>query len=152
MTIFLKEITKDNWEECALLKVAKEEERFVAPNVYSILQSKYEPDKVPLAVYNDETMVGFLMYGRDPEDGRYWILRLMIDKNYQSQGFGKSALLEVIKLVKSFPDCSEDLTISYKPDNEVADRLYTSIGFTKTGEILGDINKKYEVVARLILK
>jgi diamine N-acetyltransferase len=150
MSITLKEITKLNWEECVRLSVQKGQEHFVAPNIYSILQSKYEPDKVPLAIYNEETMVGFLMYGRDPEDGRYWFLRIMIDKNHQRNGYGRSALQQVINLIKNKPDCSRDLTVGFKPDNEAAEKLYKSLGFEIEG-LVGKQKNSQEVLARLQL-
>ena len=74
-------------------------------------------------------MVGFLMYGRDPEDGRYWIIRLMVDHNHQGKGYGRAALRQAIDLIRSKPDCSDDLSIGFKPDNKVAETLYTSLGF-----------------------
>ncbi|MDF2717187.1 MAG: spermidine acetyltransferase [Paenibacillus sp.] len=60
MSVTLEEITKRNWEDCVRLQVRNGQEHFVASNVYSIVQSKYEPDKVPLAIYHEQTMVGFL--------------------------------------------------------------------------------------------
>ncbi|TMV52257.1 GNAT family N-acetyltransferase [Paenibacillus mesophilus] len=150
MSVTFREITEHNWEECVRLQVREGQERFVAPNVYSIAQAKYEPDKVPLAIYKDQTMVGFMMYGRDPDDGRYWILRLMIDKSYQGRGYGRAALQQAIALIKSKPDCSKDLTISFKPDNEAASKLYKSLGFeAEDSADIQDHNK--EIVARLPL-
>ncbi|WP_028551252.1 GNAT family N-acetyltransferase [Paenibacillus sp. UNC451MF] len=150
MTIQLKAITPDNWQQCVRLSVHQEQERFVAPNVYSILQSKFEPDKVPMAVYSDDTPVGFVMYGCDPEDDCYWIIRLMIDKKHQGKGYGRTALIQAIELIRAQPDCSPDLKISYKPENTAAERLYESLGFHKTGEVIGRAPHK-EVVAKLQL-
>ncbi len=63
MTMTLREITRENWLQCVRLKVAPEQEPFVAPNGVSLAQSKYEPEWVPLALYDDDEMVGFVMYG-----------------------------------------------------------------------------------------
>ncbi|GAA4843023.1 GNAT family N-acetyltransferase [Paenibacillus vulneris] len=150
MRIQLKAITSDNWEQCVRLSVHQDQERFVAPNVYSILQSKFEPDKEPLAIYNENTMVGLVMYGCDPEDDCYWIVRLMIDKKHQGKGYGRAALLRAIELIRSLPDCSPDIKISYNPDNTAAEKLYESLGFRKTGEVISHGTHK-EVVAKLAL-
>jgi diamine N-acetyltransferase len=134
MSILLKEITRDNFSECINLKTAEGQERFVAPNVRSIAESKVEPYLVPLAVYQNDKMVGFTLYGRDPEDGSYHIVRLMIDAKYQGKGFAKEAMRELIKQLKEMPDCRE-VFLSYVPGNLAAERLYLGLGFQKTGKV-----------------
>lgn len=42
---------------------------FPAPVVYWLAESKFEPEFRPLAAYSDGALVGFAVYGRDPEDG-----------------------------------------------------------------------------------
>ena len=58
MTMTLREIGRENWEQCVRLEVAPEQERFVASNAVSLAQSKYEPEWTPLALYDGEEMVG----------------------------------------------------------------------------------------------
>lgn len=144
--IHLHPINKDNWTECIGLKVRPEQHNFVATNLYSIAQSKAEPSLIPMAIYNGEVMVGFTMYGRDPEDGRYWIVRLMVDERYQGNGYGKQAMNQVIALHKQEEDCT-DIYISHKPANIYADAIYRKLGFKNTGEIVGG-----EIVKRLSLR
>jgi len=143
--ITLSPLVKDNWIECIGLKVRPEQQDFVATNLYSIAQSKADQSLIPMAIYNSEVMVGFTMYGRDPEDGRYWIVRLMIDERYQGNGYGKQAMYKVIALLKQEEDCT-DIYLSHKPDNIYADTLYRKLGFKNTGEIVGG-----EVIKRLSL-
>ena len=45
-----------------------------------------------MAIYDGTEMVGFLVYGRDPADERYWLYRFMIDRRHQGKGHGKAAL------------------------------------------------------------
>jgi diamine N-acetyltransferase len=146
MTISLQEITRDNWERCVRLKVTPEQEHFVASNAISLAQSKYEPEYIPLAVYGDNEMIGFLMYGQDRNDGKYWIARVMVDHRQQGKGYGRTAMQLLLERIQAMPDCDEIL-ISYEPENEVARRLYASFGFRETGEII-----EGEAVARLSLK
>lgn len=136
LEVTLKNITLENWEECIRLQLREDQVNFVAPNWYSILQSQYEPSYVPKAVYFKDQMVGFFMYGKDPVDERYWIVRLMIDKEYQGSGLGRMLLFQGIKLIRSMPDCSPEIITSYKPNNDVVGNLYASVGFEKTGEII----------------
>jgi diamine N-acetyltransferase len=143
--VTLRPIIKENWIECIGLKVRPEQQDFVATNLYSIAESKADPSLIPMAIYNGEVMVGFTMYGRDPEDGRYWIVRLMIDERYQASGYGKQAMKQVITLLEQEKDCT-DIYVSHKPANEYADSLYKKLDFEDTGEVVGG-----EVVNRLSL-
>lgn len=145
MSVSLREINSQNFRECIKLKTAEGQERFVASNVFSIAESKVEPYLVPLALYHDDTLVGFTMYGRDPADGSYHIVRLMIDASHQGKGYAKQAMRELINLLKGMPDCKE-IFLSYVPDNTVAEQLYLGLGFQKTGEV-----EDGEVIMRLSL-
>ena len=100
MTISLRPIDKDNFRPCIELDVNPEQREFVASNVVSIAESKVYPHRVPLGVYNDDELVGFVMYSRDPVKLRYWIVRLMIDRAFQGRGFGRAAVLALIDLMK----------------------------------------------------
>jgi len=58
----LRKITEDNYSECLGLKVSKEQERYVASNVYSLAQAwVVEASAHPFAIYAEDTMVGFVM-------------------------------------------------------------------------------------------
>lgn len=136
MSITLREITRDNWRECVRLKVEAGQTRFVASNAFSLAQSKYEPECVPLAVYDDEQMVGFIMYR--PEDyglAKIWFIdRVMIGEGHQKKGYGRAAmtlLLERLRAQKGY----NAILISFVPENVVAQKLYSSFGFVDTGEI-----------------
>lgn len=145
MSVSLREITPENFKECINLKVADDQKTFVAPNVTSIAQSKIYPTIEPFAVYDDDEMVGFVMFGYDTEDERYFLVRLMIDEKFQGRGFGKAATLAVIEKLKLTEDCNE-LYLSFVPENTNAERLYKSVGFERTGEISeGEIVMRYVI-------
>ncbi|HEY7093036.1 MAG TPA: GNAT family N-acetyltransferase [Ktedonobacterales bacterium] len=143
MPITLREITRENWMQCVQLTVASEQDHFVASNAFSLAQSKYEPEWVPLALYGDTEMVGFVMYGLYREEGKYWILRVMVDRRFQGKGYGHAAMRLLLDRLRAIPGCDE-VAISYEPENDVARRLYASFGFRETGEII-----EGETVARL---
>jgi diamine N-acetyltransferase len=136
MTITLQDITRDNWRECVRLKVAPEQERFVAPNMFSLAQSKYEPGYVPQGIYDGETMVGFLMY-REEDYGLgkvWWIDRLLVGAQYQRRGYGRAGMELLLERLKATPGYAAVL-ISFVPGNNSARDLYASLGFVDTGEI-----------------
>ena len=70
-TVTLQPITENNMLECIGLRPSAEQQErgYVAENVLSLAQAYVQPWWTPLAVYADETMVGFVMYGRWPETG-----------------------------------------------------------------------------------
>ena len=145
MNVTLREITPENFKDCINLKVADQQKTFVAPNVTSIAQSKIYPTVEPFAVYADDELVGFVMFGLDLDDNRYYLVRLMIDEKFQGRGYGKSATLAVIEKMKRVDDCNE-IYLSFVPENTGAQRLYESVGFERTGEISeGEIVMRYVI-------
>lgn len=133
MTVSLREIDSGNFRQCINLKVAEGQEKYVASNVYSIAQSKIYPSSLPFAIYSGDEMVGFVMYGFDTDDNKYYLGRLMIDARHQGKGYGKAATLEVIERMRKIEDCRE-IYLSFVPENTGAEKLYTSVGFEQTGE------------------
>lgn len=141
--VILKEVGRENWEECANLRLRTSQGGLIAPNLYSIAESKVEATFLPLAIYSENTMVGFIMWGIDPDDGEYWIYRLMIDEKYQGKGFGKAAVLEVLKQLQERG--AGRVYVGYKPQNVVAASLFASLGFERTGQMLqGEFVAKLE--------
>lgn len=146
----LQPITRENFRECVRLKVASEQEHFVASNAVSIAQTYAWKQCVPLAIYDGATMVGFVMYARNedeepsgpPEPG-YSIWRLMIDQRFQGRGYGREAMRLLIDRIRAEPG-GTDIAISYEPENDVARKLYASLGFVESGE-----QDEGETVARL---
>lgn len=130
--VTLRPLTRETLDACIGLRVAPEQEAFVASNVYSLAEAAVMPDTWPLAVYASDEMVGFVMYSREPDTGRYWILRLMIDAARQGRGYGRAALLAVIDLLRCRHGCRE-IILSIDDGNQVAERLYESVGFRRTG-------------------
>lgn len=148
-TVALREITTDNWEECIQLKISEDQAGYVEPNVVSLAESRVHPWMLPLAIYAEDNMVGFVMYSdeRDPRLPRYWIHRLMIDERYQGRGYGRAAMQAVIARLQQNPDCDE-VWVGYVSHNQPAKRFYASLGFVEQGPApWGD----HELVARLTI-
>lgn len=143
MTVSLRDVTKENWQACVQLKLAPEQEHFVASNAYSLAESKFMPTFIPQAIYrrDDATgagaLVGFAMYGYYPDGEppfgqRHWIFRLMVDREHQGRGYGRAAMREILARLDADPACPNVL-IGYEPDNTVARRLYLDLGFREIG-------------------
>jgi diamine N-acetyltransferase len=143
--ISLREITPENYSSIISMQVREDQKGFVASNVHSLAEAHVFPGRCPLAIYADETPVGFLMYVNLEDRQQHWIFRLMIAAEHQGQGYGRAAMLLLIDRMRAIPDCRQ-IYISYEPENDVARKLYASLGFAATGEFEGG-----EEVARLEL-
>ena len=131
--IELREITRENYRTCCNLKVRNDQLNLVAPNTFSLVQSKYEPECIPLAIYNNDEMVGFLMYCINAEVGQYWIYRLMIDECYQRKGYAHEAMRQLIQTITT-DRTHNKIYIDTRHDNIVAQSLYEKLGFVRTDE------------------
>lgn len=140
MNILLKEVNSDNWSDCVSLKVAENQKNFVASNSYSLAQSKYEPDCIPMCIYDDETMIGFVMFAIDKDDDenvnddQFWICRFMIDEKFQGKGYGKASMSKIIEHIKNNYNY-DNVYLSEVPENSTAKGLYKGFGFEFTGEV-----------------
>ncbi len=140
MSIYLKEIDENNLLECVLLSTNKDGknfvfEEFVASNAFSIAQAKVQKGWTVKAIYDDDLMIGFAMYGYCYEYDFYEICRFMIDHKYQGKGYGRRALVKIIEEMKENEEC-KDIYISFDPKNNIARSLYESLGFKDTGKVL----------------
>ena len=134
----LREITKENYEECLNLKVAENQKNFVSSTVHSLAQAwVYYDTAFPFAIYADDTMVGFIMLGYYEVREYYTLWKLMIDEKYQNKGYGKKAVkLGIDYLVNRFK--VKEVYTAYYSTNNIARNLYASIGFRETGEVVGN--------------
>ena len=134
MGITLREINGDNFDEIIALKV----EKYCASNLYSLAQAKVYTEAIPLAIYNDDIAVGFIMYEIEPRDNNeYWIDRLMIDEKHQKKGYGKIAMEIIIDKIKQ-DKTHNKIKLSTNPDNFIGRKFYRNLGFKETGEMHGD--------------
>ncbi|WP_152404399.1 GNAT family N-acetyltransferase [Paenibacillus cellulositrophicus] len=138
MGIVLKPVTANNWYACTKLRVKKEQEEvFPAPVVYRIAESKYVNEFELLAVYDEQLLVGFLVFcNNEDEEGNFWIPAIMIDQNFQGKGFGKAAMRKLIDTMER-KGCKK-MMIGHRPDNLTAGHLYESLGFLKVSDDLWD--------------
>lgn len=138
--LHLKPITKDNWYKAISLRVREDQVQFVASNAVSLAQLNFLENFHAKAIYHEEEMVGFTLFGIDEDDHEYWIYRMMIDQKHQGKGYGKQAVQLVIDDIRSLKEERHaTITLSYDPSNEHAKRVYEKMGFQEIdGLIIGD--------------
>lgn len=132
----LDPVTPATRAQLVALSVAPQQRDFVATNADSLLEADGNPACVPFAITVDGSVLGFAMYALDPDDGNYWIYRLMVDQRHQHRGIGRAALAELVALMSALPNCPRIL-LGTKPTNSAARALYASAGFVATGETIG---------------
>ena len=155
--VHLEELNKYSVWDVIELTVKKEQESFIAGNEWSLVHAyvgnKTEGAVYPFGIFDDDKAVGFLMiaydYGEvcnDPDapeisDNNYFLWRLMIDGEEQGKGYGRKAVELALEFVKTFPHGKADYCwLCYDKNNEVARKLYLSMGFQEIGEQDDDIN------------
>lgn len=152
--IELRNIAGDNIDEVVALEVGEKQKEFILDTTNlrcfadaHMLNVEGIP-ATPLAIYDNDTMVGFLMYIYDTMDHEsfeneafygkkaYFIWHNMIDKSQQGKGFGKRAFEKVMMDIETMPNGdAEFIALFYHKSNVIAKTLYASSGFVDTGII-----------------
>ncbi|WP_082651948.1 GNAT family N-acetyltransferase [Gorillibacterium timonense] len=140
MVISLKPVSIENWYACTQLKVKTEQlDVFPAPVVYWIAESKYVDEFEVRAIYSEEELVGFLVFCLQPDkDGNHWIPAIMIDEKHQGKGYGRAAMERLMEWMRLNLSACKKIMIGHRPNNQVAERLYESLGFSKVSEEIVD--------------
>ena len=147
MTIELRNITKKNYFDVLNLEVQPNQRNFIASNSISLAEA-YVYDKngdfiAPLAVYDKEVLIGFVMIAYDQKigisKGNYLLFRFMIDQCFQGLGYFKPTMDAVIDFVSTEPaGKATSLWLSYEPENKHARSCYLHYGFKETGQVIED--------------
>jgi diamine N-acetyltransferase len=131
----LKDVTSENWRRCIRLSLQDHQVGYVASNVATIAESKFETHYRLRAIDSDDTLVGMLAYchENEPEDRTlYWIFRLMIDKSHQRRGYAEEAMKIAMREIARMG--GKRIRTMHKPSNHAASALYVKLGFTEIGQ------------------
>jgi len=139
----LRGVNADNWRDVVRIEPREDQRRFVASVAYYLNLCHYGEDWRPLALYEGDEPVGFAMWALDAEEESHWIGGLIIGAEHQGEGYGRAAMEALLDHLAAQPGYRE-AALSCDPENTVARRLYASLGFVETGELVDD-----ELVARL---
>jgi diamine N-acetyltransferase len=141
----IRPVTKDHWHQLIQLQVRDDQKGLVSSNVYSIAEAQfgfeYEGHSVlhPFGIYDNHEPVGFLIYGFNFEHPRIqaFISSLMVDEKQQKMGYGRFGMEKILEVFRA-DERIKQVGISYEPHNEVASKLYASLGFIETGEMVDE--------------
>ncbi len=136
MQVSLRPVTRENYEAVCDLHIPDEQQQFLSPNVYSLLESHYYPETHrPRAIYDGETLVGFIMWSVFTDDSgetEALIFRFMVAHEHQRKGIGRQSLLATVEEIESLKSV-DSVVICYSPENDVSAKLYASVGFVEKG-------------------
>ena len=108
-------------------------------NAYSIAEGHYPSDGDPVwmrAIYVGDVPVGFIMTSEAPTQGDYFLWRLMVDAQYQGNGFGFRAVELLIDRINATGKGRVLITSHLEHDGN-AGPFYKKLGFAYTGEKVG---------------
>lgn len=156
-TISLREVNRDNWQALAKLKPTTTQQELVATNLFSICESHYDLDEIVRGIYADDEPVGLVVMSVEVEDDWYGLFRFMIDQRYQSLGFGRRALDQVVQFIRdTYPAASFIRLWAYStagskpvPASDSPVGFYEKTGWFKLSD---DLNEDGEVEMRYTLK
>ncbi len=136
--VHLERLTVDNWRQVIALDIADAQRRYIiTPSVlYGVAEVQFHPTYTPYAIYNDEAIVGFAVYGHPPDDPtHWWIPLILVDRHHQGKGYGRAAMQQIIQRIQQQASDCRQITLTYEPTNVAAEHLYLSLGFEMTGEL-----------------
>lgn len=131
--VSLREITEDTLWAILDLEVNDEQKKYVAANATSIAEAHFSEYAWFRAIYAGEQAVGFVLLYVDEDEAEFDLWRMMIDKNYQGQGYGGQALQQIIDFVSEYPE-AEELTLSYLPGEGDPSGFFEKYGFVDDDE------------------
>lgn len=134
MSIYLQEVSQDNWREIAALEVADNQKNLIESVPFCLAESFIEQRTTSLGLYDNDKPVGYAMVGfYSAESKSIWFDRFMIDCHCQGNGYAS----QFIPLIEAY--IKENYTVrtirlSFVPGNHQAEQLYEKHGFKRTGE------------------
>lgn len=153
VAVTLAEIDDGNREAVLALRVAPDQERFVASVQGSLEDAAEYPQAKPWyrAVFAGDEPVGFVMVSWNVEPqppdiiGPWFLWRLLIDERHQGRGYGSEVVRQVAELVRA--EGATELLTSYVPEDGGPAGFYERLGFVPTEEP----DWQGEVIVRLVL-
>lgn len=142
-----RKITEDNFN--AIIQMTRpEHEGFVASNAISLAQAwlyREDGDVFPFAIYDDDTVVGFMMLEEDMEEERLDLWRIMLPPEHAGKGYGTAAVELMIRYAKGSGRYKR-IGLLCNPNNHIARHIYDKLGFLPTGEICyGDVEMRLDL-------
>ncbi len=140
-TVGIRKIENDDdlWYAVTECELLPEQEEFVNPAGFSIGRAYLAPnDHIPCVICKaGGERIGFIVLKKWSGSGAGFTWSYFIDRGFQGMGYGKAAAKLAIKILRA-ADPKMPIKLSTEASNVKAQKLYRSIGFTKSDELDGD--------------
>ncbi|WP_110926243.1 GNAT family N-acetyltransferase [Bacillus massiliglaciei] len=131
--LYFRDIDRTNERAVRNIRLKPGQETFIETVDDCLKEADMYRQWHPVAIYYEEEVIGFAMYGSFGPNKDTWIDRIMIDKRYQGRGFGRMAMLKLMDIVSKEYGVNV-IYLSIMEENKQAYHLYTSIGFESMDE------------------
>jgi diamine N-acetyltransferase len=140
--ITLEPIDRSNFRKLFNMQLRNEQITFVTPPRWTLARCYVRQfgdhfEHLPhLILASDGNAVGYATIACDPGSADdYWIDDIMIIASHQGKGYGRAAMVEVLKMIVArYPRCEAVQLTCFRANTNAA-ALYTSMGFEPTGEV-----------------
>ena len=137
--ICLQPLRRRDYRLCLRLKVRHTQRTFVHSTKFSLKEAETSPVPVLLlGIWRGRRLIGFAMVRYQPcgapgnPGPSYEIARFLIDRRYQSRGYGTAAFRRLMAFLRAFPlGPAGSVFLFCNQDNTVGWNLYSAAGFRR---------------------
>ena len=126
--VHFKNIDDTNEYKVRTIKLKPGQDKFIETVDECLKEAENFHEWHPVAIYYDDEIIGFAMYGSFGLNKDTWIDRIMIDEKHQGKGYGKLAMIKLIDVVSKEYGVNV-IYLSITEENRAAYTLYKNIGF-----------------------
>ncbi len=149
--VVLDPVDRSNFIKLFNMQLRPDQTKFVTPPRWTLARCYVRLfgdnfEHLPHLIRSGDEVVGYATTACDPNSAHnYWIDDIMIAAKEQGKGYGRAAMVEVLKMiVERYPRCEAVQLTCFRTNLNAAD-LYVSLGFRPTGgvdEEFGEPNYK----------
>ena len=139
--VVLDPIDRNNYRKLFNLQLRNEQITFVTPPRWTLARCYVRQfgdsfEHLPHLIHAGDEVVGYATIACDPGSADdYWIDDIMIAAKEQGKGYGRAAMVEVLKMIVGRYSRCEAVRLTCFRANTNAASLYTSMGFEPTGDV-----------------
>jgi diamine N-acetyltransferase len=139
--VALDPIDRTNYRKLFNMQLRPQQTTFVTPPRWTLARcyvrlfgDRFE--HLPHLIRAGDEVVGYVTTVCDAHSSyNYWIDDIMIDAEHQGKGFGRAAMVAVLKMIVArYPRCKAVQLTCFRSNTNAA-ALYVSLGFEPTGRV-----------------